>query len=113
MAPGAVDTIGGMRAGLPLVVNRLMAGGTGIPGWNSPMDHMRGIILLSNGRLDASSKKKKSEQGGAEHTRAEPIHEKILLSTAPQYENGDACRSVIPITPHRNAIFALLGIIVV
>jgi len=77
MAHGAFDTVGGMRAGFPLVIHRLMAGGTGIPGWNSPMEQMRGLILLSNGRLDGSSQKEKNEQGGTEHTRAEPIHGQI------------------------------------
>jgi hypothetical protein len=71
------------------------------------MEHMRRSILLSNGRLDSSSQKKKNQQGGAEHTRAEPIHEKSSMSTSSQYENGDACRSVIPITSHGNANFAL------
>ena len=107
VADSAFDTVGGMRAGLPLVINRLMAGGTGIPGWNSPMDHMRSIVLLRNGRVDGSSQKEKNEQGGAEQTGAEPIHRKILLSIAPQYGKGNARRSVIPITSCRNAILAL------
>ena len=63
MAPGAFDPVGGMGTGLPLVIHGLMAGGTGIPGWNSPMEYMRSLILLSNGGLDGSSQKEKSEQG--------------------------------------------------
>jgi hypothetical protein len=106
MAHGAFDTVGGMRAGFPLVIHHLMAGGAGIPGWNQPMDDMRGLILLSNGRLGGNRQKEKNEQGGTEHTSADPIHGKILLWTRAQYQNGDACRSVILITSHRNAIFA-------
>ena len=90
MAHGAFNTVGGMRAGLPLVIDGLMAGGTGIPGRNSPVVYMRGSILLSNGRLSGNSQKEKSEQGGAEQARVEPIHKRILLSTRRQYENGDA-----------------------
>jgi hypothetical protein len=67
---------------------------------------MRGLIPLSNGRPDGSSQKEKKEQSGTQHTCAEPIHEKALLRAKSQYENGDACRSVIRITSHRNAIFA-------
>src|ERR1035438_5916562 len=54
MAHGAFDTVGGMRAGFPLVIQRLVAAGTGIPGWKQPMVNMRGLILLSNGRLDGN-----------------------------------------------------------
>jgi hypothetical protein len=54
-----------------------MAGGTGIPGWNQPMENMRGLILLSNGRLDGSSQNEKNEQGRTEQTRAETIHGRI------------------------------------
>ena len=85
MAHGAFHTVGGMRAGFPLVIYHLMAGGTGIPGWKQPMVDMRGFILLSNGRLDGSSQKEKKEQGGAEHTLAETIHGKVLLSAMSQY----------------------------
>ncbi len=78
MAHSAFDTVGGMRAGFPLVIHRLMAAGTGIPGWNSPMEHMRGLILLSNGRLEGSSQNEKNEWGGTEQTRAaETIHGQI------------------------------------
>jgi hypothetical protein len=56
-----------------------MAAGTGIPGRNQPMVYMRGLILLSYGRLDGSSRKEKYEQDGAEHIRAEMIHGKVLL----------------------------------
>jgi len=61
-----------------LVIHPLMAGGTGIPGGNQPMEHMRGLFLLSKGRLGGDSQKEKSEQGGTEQTRAQPIHGKIL-----------------------------------
>ena len=107
MAHGAFDTVGAMRAGFPLVIYRLMAGGTGIPGWNQPMDYMRGLILLSNGRLDGSSQNEKNEQGGdrtyvrGNYSRAD------LLSEMSQYRNGNGCRSVMRITSHRNAICAL------
>jgi hypothetical protein len=74
MAHGAFDTVGGMRTGFPLVIHRLMAGGTGIPGWNQPMVNMLGLFLLSNGRLDGSSQNEKNERGETEHTRAETIH---------------------------------------
>jgi hypothetical protein len=73
MAHGAFDTVGGMRAGFPLVINRLVAGGTGIPGWNQPMDNMLGLILLSKARLDGNSQKEKNEQGETEHARTETI----------------------------------------
>jgi hypothetical protein len=74
MAHGAFDTVGGMRAGFPLVINRLVAGGTGIPGWNQPMDNMLGLILLSKARLDGNSQKEKNEQGETEHARTKTIH---------------------------------------
>jgi len=76
MAHGAFNTVGGMRAGLPLVIHNLMAGCAGIPGWNSPMEYMRGLILLSNGRLDGGSQKEKAEQGGTKDACAEQIHER-------------------------------------
>jgi hypothetical protein len=50
-----------------------MAGGTGIPGWNEPMEDMRGLILLSHGRLDGNSQNEKGEQGETEHARRETI----------------------------------------
>ena len=74
MAHGAFDTVGGMGAGFPLVIDRLVAGGTGIPGWNPTMDNMLGLILLSNGRLDGKSQNEKNEQGETEHARTETIH---------------------------------------
>ena len=77
MAHGAFDTVGGMRAGFPLVIHRLVAGGTGIPGWNQPMEYMRGLFLLSNGRLDGSSQNEKNEKGETEQSRAETIHGQI------------------------------------
>jgi hypothetical protein len=75
MAHGAFDTVGGMRAGFPLVRNRLVAGGTGIPGWNQPMVHMYGFILLSHGRLDGNRQNEKNEQGKTEYARTQTIHE--------------------------------------
>jgi hypothetical protein len=69
-----------------------MAAGTGVPGWNQPMENMRGLILLSNDRLDGSSRKEKNEQGGTEHIRAETIHGKVLLSAASQHRTDGACR---------------------
>ncbi len=74
MAHGAFDAVGGMRAGFPLVKDRLVAGGTGIPGWKQPMVNLLGLIKLSNGRLDGNSQKEKNEQGRTEQTRAETIH---------------------------------------
>ena len=88
-----------MRAGFPLVVDRLVAGGAGIPGWNQPMEYMRGLLLLSHGRL-VGGQKEESEQGGAEHARAETIHGKVLLSRVSECEIGSARRSVIHITSH-------------
>ena len=72
VAHGAFDTVGGMRAGFPLVIDRLVAGGTGIPGWNQPMVNMLGLIQLRHGRLDGNSQNEKSEQ--AEDARRETIH---------------------------------------
>jgi len=66
-----------MRAGFPLVIDRLVAAGTGISGWNPPMDNMLGLIQLSHGRLDGSSQNEKNEKGGTEQTRAETIHDRI------------------------------------
>jgi hypothetical protein len=77
MAHGAFDTVGGMRAGFPLVVDHLVAAGTGIPGWNQPMVNMLGLILLSNGRLDGNSQNEKNQQGETEHARTETIHGQI------------------------------------
>jgi hypothetical protein len=77
MAHGAFDTVGGMRAGFPLVIDRLVAAGTGIPGWKQPMVNMRGLILLSTGRLDGNSQNEKNEQGETEHARTETIHGQI------------------------------------
>jgi hypothetical protein len=83
MAHGAFHTGGGMRAGFPLVRYRLMAGGTGISGWNPPMEHMRGLILLSEGRLGGNSQKEKTEQGETEHARAETIHRQTSWVRSP------------------------------
>jgi hypothetical protein len=74
MAHGAFNTVGGMRAGFPLVIHHLVAAGTGIPGRNQPMENMRGLILLSNGWLDGNSQNQKNEQGETEHARTETIH---------------------------------------
>jgi hypothetical protein len=64
MAHGAFDTVGGMRAGFPLVIDRLVAGDTGSPGWKQPMVNMPGLIELSSGRLDGNRQNEKDEQGG-------------------------------------------------
>ncbi len=77
MAHGAFHTVGRMRAGFPLVPDRLVAVGTGIPGWNQPMDNMLGLIQLSIGRLDGKNPNQKYEKGGTEQTRAETIHYEI------------------------------------
>jgi hypothetical protein len=74
MAHGAFDAVGGMRAGFPLVIQRLVAGGTGIPGWNQPMENMLGLILLSKARLAGSSQNEKNEQDETERARTETIH---------------------------------------
>ncbi|MGB6156751.1 MAG: hypothetical protein WBH45_00595 [Acidobacteriaceae bacterium] len=73
MAHGAFDSVSGMRAGFPLVIDPLVTGGTGIPGWNQPMEDMRGLILLSHGRLDGNRQNEKAEQGETEHARTETI----------------------------------------
>jgi hypothetical protein len=73
MAHGAFDPVGGMRAGFPLVRYRLVAGGTGISGWNQPMEHMFGLILLSHGGLDGNGQNERAEQGETEHARTETI----------------------------------------
>ncbi len=77
MAHGAFHTVVGMRAGFPLVIDRLVAVGTSIPGWNQPMDNMLGFFLLSQARLDGSSRYEKNEEGGNEQTSAETIHGQI------------------------------------
>ena len=82
MAHGAFHTVGGMRAGFPLVIDRLVAGGTGISGWNQPMHYVRGLILLSIGRLEGNSRNEKNEQGETEHARTETIH-----GQTPEYGN--------------------------
>jgi len=74
MAHGAFDTVGGMRAGFPLVIQRLVAAGTGIPSWNQSMENMLGLLLLTNGRLDGKSQNEKSEQGETEQACTKAIH---------------------------------------
>lgn len=91
MAHGAFDTVGGMRAGFPLVINRLMAGGTGVPGWNPAMEDMLGLILLSHGRLDSNRQKEKNEQGETEHGRTETIHEQT------SYVAGSSIDPMMPV----------------
>jgi len=99
MAHSAVDTIGAMWAGFPLLSDHLMAGGTGVPGGNQPMENMRGLILLSHDRLDGGGQKEKTEQGGTENTRDETIHGQSLQSTRSQYRTGGVCQSVMQVTP--------------
>jgi hypothetical protein len=77
MAHGAFHTVGGMRAGFPLVIDRLVAGGTGSPGWKQPMDNMRGLFLLSKGSSDGNSQNQKNQQGKTEHARTITIHWQI------------------------------------
>ena len=38
------------------------------------MEHMRGLILLSHGRLGGNSQKEKSKQGETEQARKQTIH---------------------------------------
>ncbi len=73
MAHGAFDTISGMRTGFPLVIDHLVAGGTGIAGWNQPMVHMRGLLLLSHGRLGDNRRKEKNKEGKTEHAQIKAI----------------------------------------
>lgn len=47
-----------------------MAGGTGIAFWNEAVVYMRGLLLLSKGRLDGGRHEESKEQGGAAQTRA-------------------------------------------
>jgi hypothetical protein len=106
MAHGAFHTVGAMRAGFPLVPHCLVAAGTGIPGWNQPMDNVLGLILLSIGRLDGNSQNEKNEQGETEQAGTDTIH-----GQTPEYglqvSNRRWLQSVIHITFHRNAICAL------
>jgi hypothetical protein len=74
MAHGAFDTVGGMWAGLPLVIHCLVAVGTGFSGWNQPMEDMLGFLLLSHGWLDGNRQNEKSEQGETGYTRTNSIH---------------------------------------
>ena len=74
MANGAFDTVGGMRAGFPLVIDRLVAGGTGISGWNEPMHHMLGLILLSKGGLAGDGQSEKNEKDETEHAGTRTLH---------------------------------------
>ena len=74
MTHGAFDTVSCMRARLPLVIDRLVAAGARIPGWNQPMVHMLGLIQLGLSRLAGKSQNKKNEQGKTEHARTETIH---------------------------------------
>jgi len=64
MAHGAFHTVGFMRAGFPLVIDRLVAIGTGIPRWNQPMENMLGLIPLSRGRLEGKRQNEKNQQRG-------------------------------------------------
>jgi len=77
MAHGAFHTVGGMRAGFPLVVDHLVAAGTGIPGWNQPMHNMLGLLLLSHARLDGKNRNQKNQRGETEHAGTETIHGQI------------------------------------
>jgi hypothetical protein len=97
MAHGAFHTVGGMGAGFPLVIDRLVAGGAGIPGWNQPVDNMLGLFLLCHGRLDGGGKNEKSEEGGTEQTGAETIHGQTP-EQMPKYRPAKGRQSVIPIT---------------
>jgi hypothetical protein len=106
MAYGAFHTIGGMRAGFPLVIDRLVAGGACIPGWYQPVDDMLGLLLLSHGGLDGGGKNERSEKGGTEQTHAETIHGQTP-EQMPKYRPANGRQSVIPITSDRNAICAL------
>jgi hypothetical protein len=74
MASGAFDPVVAMRTGFPLLINHFVATGTGIPGWNQPMENMLGLFLLSNGRLDGNRQTEKNEQGETGHARKETIH---------------------------------------
>jgi hypothetical protein len=77
MAHGALDIASAMRAAFPLGIRHLVAVRTGFPGWNRLMVLLRGMSLLSHGRLDGSSQNEKNEQGRTEQKRAETIHGRI------------------------------------
>jgi hypothetical protein len=51
-----------------------VAGGTGIPGWNQPVENMLGLILLCNGRLGGNCQNEKNKQGETEQSRTKSIH---------------------------------------
>lgn len=91
MADGAFHTVGGMGAGFPLVSNFLMAGGTGIPGRNEPVEDMGGLFLLSHGGLDGNSQSEKAEQGETEHARTETIQGQTSSVRFSSIEPGDGC----------------------
>ena len=74
MAHGAFDTVGRVRAGLPLVIHRLVAGGTGSAGWNQPMEDMLGLLLLSSSRVDGNRRNEKKQQGETEYAPTDTIH---------------------------------------
>jgi hypothetical protein len=74
MADGAFNTVGGVRAGLPLFCHGFVTGGAGIPGWNLPMVNMFGLLLLSEGWLDGDSQDEKGEQGRTIYKCAETLH---------------------------------------
>jgi hypothetical protein len=52
---------------------------------------MRGLILLSHGRLDGNSQNENAEQGETEHARTETIQGQILLGTVFKYRTADGC----------------------
>jgi len=103
VAHGALDAVGAMRAGFPLVPHRLMAGGTGIPGRNQPVHDMCGFLLLCNGRFRSHRQKEKRKHGETDKTRADLIHGKIPLSRMSECRTAEGRRSVMPITSHRQS----------
>jgi hypothetical protein len=90
MAHGAFDTVGAMRAGFPLVPHCLVAAGTGIPGWNQPMDNVLGLVLLSKGRVDGNRQNEKNQQGETEQAGTDTLHGQTPR-TVFKYRTGDGC----------------------
>jgi len=55
------------------------------------MDNMRGLFLLSHGRLNGNSQNQKNQKGETEHAGKETIHGQISWVRYPSIESSDVC----------------------
>ncbi len=86
VAHRALDTICAMGASLPLVIDHLVAGSTGVPGWNQAMVNNCGLILLCRGRPDGDCQNEKSEQRETKDARGKTFHKQTSFVRFPSIE---------------------------